>query len=314
MPTAGRARDLARKTLCAGQMHVYGVGVTSYLTQYDSYPHTGTGGIDSWPKFHSILQAMGVEPTNIRSNGMPDYQLEPDELIDANVPAVCPSMDIVRLWEYIEQALLTGGDCPNSKASDYPATIAYQWNVCLRAAGHSMPLFPNGKWVPYCWSPWEPVSYDWWEWDNTRQIDFVLELGDGNFYITQAAHPREIQNPGQCAEAWDSFDVDSTPYVQFSSWSVENLAPGWHVGPQSEHASGWALLNGGRHLNGPNILYADHSVRSDANRQLDKSDLPNWAYGSMNDCKLVSWDDYEAVWGTMGHIVPRKEIRTELPR
>jgi len=38
MPTAGRARDLARKTLCAGQMHVYGVGVTSYLTQYDSYP------------------------------------------------------------------------------------------------------------------------------------------------------------------------------------------------------------------------------------------------------------------------------------
>ena len=89
-------------------------------------------------------------------------------------------------------------------------------------------------------------------------------------------------------------------------WDVENLIPGWHVGPQSKYGNGYALLNGARHPESPNILYADGHVSANATKELTASDLgnPPASCGTFQDCLLNSWDDWDDDFGTMHYIVP----------
>ena len=138
-----------------------------------------------------------------------------------------------------------------------------------------------------------------------------MHLVDGSAYGTQAINPEEIHTPADCAEAWDSWDLDTAPNVAFdASWEVECVLPGWHVGPMSRGTRGWALLNADRHQDGPNILYADGHVASDARRRINPStELGACPAGSWEGLKAVSWNDYRMhTWGTMWHIVPQQEF------
>ena len=132
-------------------------------------------------------------------------------------------------------------------------------------------------------------------------------------------YPRtdEIAKAANVAEAFDGWDPHSIPDLNWADpgthgeWSWENIVPGWHVGPQSEHCNGWALLNGARHPESPNVLYADGHVAADATNNVPTGQLSGLPGGaSWEASKVKSWYDFDAVFGTMGHIVPRSSITT----
>lgn len=310
MPTLGRVRDLAKRTLCSMQLSAYGRASATYVGAYGCYPHYGPENLPfGWPKIHGLLQIMTVPGTTTRSDGLMDYQWD---LAEAWAKAYCPAMDLAEMWEHVDEALLSGQGTL-AKPSLFPAGYGYQWNHCLRAPGPPAPWIPTGRWPASCWVP--PPSPDpATDWDNTQWIDFPI-VAPGGTYVSQATHPQDIDEPSACAEAWDGFDPDSTPNVVFGGWDVENLAPGWHVGPQCRHTGGWAFLNGGRHPHSPNVLYADGSVRADATRRLAPSDVASWpgTRGSLAGMKVNSWGDFDGTFGTMHHIAPRRAIMTGMP-
>ncbi len=303
MPTLGRARDLARRAVCGAQMNAMGKASLLYQNECDSYPPMGDwrfpGG---WPKFYGILQAMDVAaPGKVR--GMSDYSpWEADEVWDKSF---CPSMKAAAILREADDAM-SKGISPAKNPAKYRAAAGYQWNVTLRAAGARTSLFADGRWPLELWKP----SGDY---DNTLWLDYPIwlpgELGD--FYICQAISAQELLTPATIAEAWDGHDLDTIPGMNFrdAHWDVENLVPGWHVGPQSKYTNGWAVLNGARHPTSPNVLYADGHVAGDATKRLTSSDLGDLPYGTFDGAKLNSWDDYIPTYGTLNHIVPRTEIR-----
>ena len=102
----------------------------------------------------------------------------------------------------------------------------------------------------------------------------------------------------------------------WATCEYEDLVPGWNVGPQTMHARGWALLPADRHPGGsPNILYVDGSVRADATRRLRRADIPEISarMPAGSEMHLTSWEDYDAVFGTAGHLAPRRKITSSWP-
>ena len=149
-------------------------------------------------------------------------------------------------------------------------------------------------------------------WGKTKYIDYCLYPPGGDssvpFYVTQAARPSELHAPGNIAEGWDSPDIDTAPNANFwSSWEMENLGTGWHVGPFNRNTNGLALLNGSRHPRSPNVLYADGSVRADVRRRVDPSELGACPIGTWEGLKTNTWEDVTAL-GTLHHIVPVPEF------
>ena len=309
MPTLGRSRDLARRATCAAQLNAIGKSVTLYVNDHGSYPPMGDNRFPGgWPKFYGILDAMDAGAPQL-TRGVGDYSAwEADEVWDK---CFCPGMNAVEILRSADQAL-TDGYSPARKPALHRAAAGYQWNVALRAAGPPMPSFPTGRWTLELWRP----TGGWQTYDNTVWTDYTITLpGQSSWYICQAVTPQELLTPSSIAEAWDSHDFNTIPgmNVRNAKWDVENLVPGWHVGPQTKYMNGWAALNGARHPGSPNILYADGHVRANATKRLAPSDLGgSFPYGSLVGSQLNSWDDYRAGFGTLHYIVPRTEIRTSL--
>ena len=140
----------------------------------------------------------------------------------------------------------------------------------------------------------------------------VYPAGTGNVdYAAQAIRPSEVYNPSRVAEGWDSNDLETTPNINVAApaptcWDIENLAPGWDVGPFNYLTGGIALLNAYRHQGSPVILYADGHVAADATRTINASDLPAapGSWGSWAGLKCTTWSDWDPRWGTLQHIVP----------
>ncbi len=310
MPSLSRARDLAKKALCAQQLHTYGKQVAIYVNDYGTYPSMGDSRLGpAWPKFYGVLASMDYQ-VRWRKRGMYDYsKWEADEVPEK---CFCPAMDYVYVLQAADQAL-SQGNSPAYKPALHRAAAGYQWNVTLRAPAGRTRLFPSGRWPVPCWHP----TSGWGDWDNTYWTDFTIQLAAGSgYYICQAITPEEIENTASVAEAWDSHDFETLPGFPMprpqGHWDIENLIPGWHVGPQSAYMKGWAALNGARHPTSPNVLYADGHVRADAKKQLERKDLSNPPGGSFEGCRLNSWDDYINTFGTMHHIVPEPRIITSL--
>ena len=335
VPALGKARDLARYALCKTQISSYGKLIATYVGEFNSYPfhcprgleaQTAGGGWDSghelhtwgYPKFNSVLKASGIEGTSTTNWDLPIYDLLPDEVWEK---ALCPSMEPAAIWQAADDALAEcggGGGYQGVNTNEMPArqksAIGYQWNIALRsnvAPWNRMPVQMTDA------SP-GTTQLSLWQWpmsdDNTAWGDFWFWLPDNKQYCAQATVPDEVHNPSNCAEAWDSWDVESVPNISFEgSYAVvpHNLVPGWHVGPET--SKGWVLLNSGRHLEpgSPNILYADGHVSGDAGRMLEKKDLgacPG-SGGSWDDIKACSWNEYDDDWGTVWHVAPKKEFK-----
>jgi prepilin-type processing-associated H-X9-DG protein/prepilin-type N-terminal cleavage/methylation domain-containing protein len=306
MPSLGRAKDLAKKTVCAAQLKTYGNQMLLFVEDRDSYPHMGTilgpGGW-GWPKFYGILEAMKFPADNKVWSRWNYGEWELDECWDK---AFCPAMDYVRI---IRAADAAPDGTILHKTSLHRVAAGYQWNVTLRAKGVPTSLFRSGRWPTAAWHP----TSGWSAWDNTMWIDYFLELADGQAYIAQAVKPDEVKRPANVAEAWDSCDFQTGPEVSWAStgdWSWENLGPGWHVGPQSENCRGWALLNGARHPGSPNILYADNHVSADATKDVPLNEVgPPPGGATWKGAKLKSWENFDGVFGTMINIVPERTIQ-----
>ena len=319
MPTLDRAKALARKAMCAGQLHGYGVAIAGYVAANDSYPffaprpeatdptfypqdptRLAPYRLYAYPKFYAVLQQMGIAGTHKTSYGTWMYALQPDEVWRG---ALCPAMDAPSIWRWADAMADTYGI---DKFTYHRSAVGYAWNIALRAATPSRseyaPRWPRDLWADAIWE----VN------DNTKWINWPIVLPNSDVcYGTNAVRPQEIDRADQVAEAWDSNDVETTPGVNFAgSWAVELLAPGWHAGPQTIGANGWVMLNGSRHPSSPNILYADGSVRADATRQLKVSDLGVCPSGTWTGLKVNSWPDadYDPTFGTIWHILPRKGI------
>ena len=311
LPSLDKARALAREALCGQQLNTYGKQVAIYVNDYHSYPPMGDSRYGpAWPKFYGVLHAMDIQ-VPWRQRGMFDYsQWEADEVWEK---CFCPAMDYVGILQAADKALVEN-QSPAYKPALHRAAAGYQWNSTLRAAGPPTTVFPSGRWPNECWRPTGGG------WDNTYWMDYTLSLpGSAGYCIAQAILPQEIDRTAIVAEAWDSFDFESIPNlnVPYGAWAIENMVPGWHVGPQSSYTNGWAILNGARHPRGPNILYADGHVRPDADKELTESDLSGGGlpYGGTDGqhsawyrCRLRSWSDYDQTFGTMHHIVPVPRI------
>ena len=312
LPTLAKARDLAKKAVCGAQVTGSGRLVATYVADYGSYPHfapvnlqggfgTTLFGPDWWgyayPKFCGVLLANGIKgnyPTNF---GGYLYQWQPDEVWDG---AFCPGMDWVAIWQWAKSR---GVD---SKPYLTRCSLGYSWNITLRASC-PQPNYGAGRWPnvlqgsPECFNN-----------DATRWLNWIVTLPDGNAYGTQAVNPEEVRDPQSVAEAWDSPDLETGPNLVHSNagpgWAIENLMPGSDAGPLMDGTNGWAVLSATRHPGGPNILYADGHLASDATREIRPTDLGNCPSGSWNGMRAVSWDDYRETYGTIWHILPRLQF------
>jgi len=328
LPTLNQARALAQKGVCASNLRGYGDQVHIYVNQYGTYPvmaplcwHPSSdnyylfAGAGSWgstapvlgySKFYAVLKSHGIGHSQLPTNwGLPLYMWNvfPNEIYDG---AFCPGMDWREIYDWADQH---SGEA--YKVFAHVAAMGYQWNFNLRSPNQGMELFPSGRWPNGLYD----VSQATGSWDNVHQVNARIYglPNDDTVYITQAISPDEVYEPTTVAEAWDSWDLDSTTMdvrqgSLNSMWDVEGLWPGWHAGPQTGGTNGWALLNGGRHPNGPNILYADVHVASDANREIVPSrDLGACPSGDWTGLKAVSWNDYHETFGTIAHILPKRE-------
>ena len=270
-PTIDVSRRMATKATCATRLRGLGAASAGYTVEYGSYPPVGTGPDAGFPKIHGLMTVMDLPATSTYANGMQNFQYTLSELADV---VMCPGLDATELWLWLEAAVARGR-AVEAKAMRWPAGLAYQWNACLRAAGHGTGLFPSGQWPTAMW----PADYSQ---DNTLWIDWQIRPVNGQPHMAQAAHRSQIQNLAQVAEAWDGFDLDSHPNMVYSDWNAENFVPGRHVGPANQ-SNGWAVLNAARHEGSPNILYADGSVRADATRPLKPSDFSGWYYAKSTE-------------------------------
>lgn len=328
VPALAYARGLARKAVCSSNLDTYSVALTMYLAEYSMYPPMGAhpapvpvtaGGavVPMWygygfPKINGVLHANRITGTHKHSNYAIDaYLWEADEVWEG---AVCAGMDAMRMWQMLDAAADAGRVSYDGKPAMYKAATSYQWNPTLRSPNIPIPVtLPSGRWPNKLWDPWGTSG-----WDNVWWIDHVINLPSGS-YVAQAIRPEEIFMPQEIAEAWDSWDHGSAPGVNIqTSWATDNMYPGWHCGPMSRGTNGWALLNAARHPAGPNILYADSHVASDANKEINPSDLGPCPAGSWDGLKAVSWGDYmddpdddRYDFGTMWHICPRREFMAD---
>jgi len=209
--------------------------------------------------------------------------------------ALCPAVDAEEIVDKWAKPL-------GAKSALHPATVAYSWNPALRSKTPAQD--GDGNWLltrmPAAYVVGNEIDALNW----TKGIDVRLFRPDGTACAAQAVNRAEIDDPAHVAEAWDSCDLDTTPDpgALVGDARGENLLPGWHCGPQSADANGWAMLNGARHPSSPNILYADGSVRSDAGRRLTAAEVGNkWA-----NVRANSWDDWDDQLGTIHHLLPRR--------
>ena len=302
VPSLTRARDMARKAACSVTISNHGKSMALYVSLYDSYPVLGplfdattplfhlpservwgTFKTWGWPTFYSILQMNELKGTEKTTWGIWYYGGPVDEVWDG---CLCPAMDAPSIWEAADNAARLpgfGGSEYLYRVSFHKWTIGYQWNVYLRS-GVSEGRYPS---TPGPQAKWENLPGDFYQWHSG---EFVTH--DGEVYHIQAIKPDELSQASDIAQAWDSWDLESTPNIPWmtehqSHWAI---TPGWHAGPRWFGQS--VAFNGFRHKSCANILYADGHVASDANLQIDPVD---WS---------ASWAGLQAY--TYSHFDPRK--------
>ncbi len=313
-PSLDRARQIARKVVCASQESVYGKALYAYIADYGAYPHYAPNNINilnsrggtlntidhrALPIFWAVLERQGIGGTHdvghwpkgrLDKLGIKAYIQQANQVWDK---ALCPAMDIKGVMDAMYK----------SNKPFHAASVGYQWNFTLRSAGLGRIRWPA------------QLETTWATRDATLWMDWVIRLADGTQGGAQAVSPDEVNKISECAWAWDSWDVGATPNVHHdynkygsSVWDTENTETGWHIGPQTDGCNGWAILSNARHLapGSPNILYADGHVDANATREISESDLGACPSGSWKDIKATSWPDYrtEQGWGTIWHIVP----------
>ncbi|MFB3893476.1 MAG: type II secretion system protein [Phycisphaerae bacterium] len=326
VPSLSAARSIARRAACGVQLN--GLGKASGVWREDhkgEFPYyaPGTGddmsgiGIHvpqhaemgrAWPKIYNIMEANGMKGTSRTVDGynMYVYDQTPKEVWGG---ALCPAMNAPKIWKWNEDH---AGVYPNpGKGWLHKASIGYQWNFCLRGRilKASFVHCDTGRFNNKAEQGGAHLLNAWNNQYCTMWMDWLLDFPGRNDYGAQAISPSEVFRPDRVAEAWDGNDVETCPNGDFGlgsggRWEMENLQPGWHIGPFNCNANGWALLNAYRHRGSPSILYVDGHVGADATRAIKPSDLGTPPFGNWKGLQCTSWSDFDPQWGTLNHIAP----------
>ena len=322
VPSLARARDMAKKAACSATISNHGKSMALYVSLYDSYPvlapwhgmtprfHLPSKGgpthhTRGWPTFYSILQMNDLKGTEKTTWGIWYYGGPVDEIWDG---CLCPAMDAPSIWEAADNAAsLPGFGGHGTKLyqlSFHKWTVGYQFNDHLRSA------VPLGR---YPTTP-GPASHE----DNTNAWLYQwlmgsASLGNGELYYLQAVGPEELSQASQIAQAWDTWDLESTPNVPWMTvhQSRGPITPGYHTGPTTLGTR--VYFNGYRHKGCPNILYADGHVASDAGLQVDpvEDGLVDYdaAYAGL---QAYTYSHFNIMlWGNVDRVIPVAELLTE---
>jgi prepilin-type N-terminal cleavage/methylation domain-containing protein/prepilin-type processing-associated H-X9-DG protein len=322
VPSLTRARDMARKAICSGTINSHGKAMAMYVSSYDSFPVFapvsdmnprfyipgdsvwGSFKTWGWPTFYTILDTHGRKGTERTTWGIWYYGGPVDQVWDG---CLCPAMDAPSIWAAADNAASFGGYDYLHRVSWHKWTIGYQWNVYLRSA------VPLGRYptTPGPQATWQSVVNDVgdvYQWHTGR-----FDTRDGEEYHIQAIKPDELSQPSDIAQAWDSWDLDSTPNIPWTTAPQGRgyITPGFHTGPPS---FGYRVaFNGFRHKSCPNILYADGHVMSDAKDKIDaeKDGIVDWdpAYAGL---QAYTWSHSgPRLFGNYDKVVPVAEVLTE---
>jgi len=321
VPSLTRARDMARKAACSVTISNHGKSMALYVSLYDSYPilspcpgsgqqfylpSEGLAGdtVKGWPTFYAILEMSGLKGTERTNWGIWYYGGPVDEVWDG---CLCPAMDAPSIWAAADNA---GSFGFNSNwlywTSWHKWAIGYQWSQYLRSAVPlgRYPTTPGPRAEPPLFKDWS-LCYQW--------IMGRVNLRNDQHYYIQAISPDELSQASQIAQAWDSWDLESTPNIP---WMTEKqtrhaVTPGMHAGPFELGTK--ALFNGFRHKSCPNILYADGHVASDANLQIDpvKDGIVDWnpIYAGLQAYTYSHFDP--RMFGNLDKVIPVAKLLTE---
>ena len=313
LPVLSRAKAIARKAVCASNISNHGRSVLTYSTQYDSYPFMcqrtmgGWGAISQgaigganpahgWPKFYGLMQINRMKRSaNVAASwGLNYYYMSNARLADMWPGSVCPAQD----WVQTVMASIQTPPAvhPITWMQMHKYAMGYEWNQYLTAAVPytmgGINRFPrNPVRTASDWS--EYGTYDLWQW-----ISRARTMPDGTLGAQQSVSPAEVDHPADVAEAWDSWDLGSTPGVAWASGetAASRMDPGWASGVP--RLGDYVAFNGYRHSGACNILYADGHVASDAETDMPASKLT----GNLVGAKILTWSGLDSDWGHLNKI------------
>ena len=324
LSVASQARAIAKKDVCGNNIRNHGKSVMTYSSQYDSYPfmcQTRAGGWADismggvigftpalgWPKFYGLMQISGVKrpvPAQLINSppgwGLRYYYMSNTRLADMWPGSVCPAQDYVAtVMASIQASYQTTG---MGWVQMHKYAMGYEWNQFLTSAvPYTSPWWP-GPGVGVNRYPRNPVQTDWSElsaYDLWQWVGRATNLPDGTLVAQQSVRPAEVERPADVAEAWDSWDLGSTPGVAWASGASASgsLTPGWASG--FPKLGNYVAFNGYRHRGPCNILYADGHVASDA-----ETDMPaDILTGNLVGAKMYTWSGMDGTWGQLGKIL-----------
>jgi prepilin-type N-terminal cleavage/methylation domain-containing protein len=313
-PTVTRARELAQRAVCATNMSNLGKLLQGYSAEYNSYPHFSpwvwqsspqmmwedgsfTHELDGWPEIYGLLEFNGIKGTRKTAWGNWYYGNPINQIWSG---ATCASVDLPKI---LDLANKSGNDGFNSNPMYWvwyhPWAASFQWNAMTRARTKQPPYRYKVNLHELDWQT-EP---DMWQW--TQPWAF-LKVGT-NPWVSHAISPSEVMSPARVAEAWDGFDPESAPNIDWGGDTVgigAQFLPGWS--PGTTHAGSTVIVNGYRHKGSPNILYSDASVRADARHAVDPVGLG--MAGRYAGATAQTWEYDDDKLGTYFHLVPRTKL------
>ena len=340
LPSLGKAKESARKSLCANNLGQFVRGAIVYSSEYKYYPpHNpvpqywydddlgdiegfdlppGLSTLGGWDPVQGFIMTYGMrmEPPERFDNGhFCWFVLEEDE-----VPAICkcPSAKTEIIFDPASPEVNPG----QIEALVYQYAAFYQVAGTYRSptpvvrqrgpfqtVGGRNPAVPNptlrtgGNYSrPADNAQWGLPGV--WVWEKADPPDDPSTYGDEIFCAVQAVSPSEVDNPARCYYMADSRDYMPEP----NGWPPAGINDGWYCG------YGNKIFMGTRHFEYPNVAYLDGHVTSEGMAHPD----PRWnmEYDSQADvgrsehwrCSTFADEIRVANIHTEHHIMPQLMI------